>query len=144
MSMKPGARTRPFASMTRSLCSGLKFPICAMRSPTMRTLALRRAFPVPSATRALRMTIGPPFGEDSGGACAKRGRERRKNTSIAFGRGEVHLRIKFSFAATSILLSFLKELPGLGAEATGAHAIPNDHQADGDGEDERGDGVDLR
>jgi hypothetical protein len=63
---------------------------------------------------------------------------------MTFERGEVHLRIKFSFAATSMLLSVLKELPGLSAEATVANAIPNDDQADGDGEDEGGDGIDLR
>src|ERR1700730_15196188 len=144
MSMKPGARTRPFASITRSCFSGLKFPIRTMWSPTMRTLALRRGFPVPSATCALTITVGSPFGEGTGGVCAQRGTERRQNTSIAFERYEVHLRIVYSFAETSILPGFLKKLSGFGPQATGANAIPNDDQADRDGEDEGGDGVDLR
>src|SRR6266403_2953431 len=112
MSMKPGARTSPFASMTRSFFPGLKFPIRTIWSPTMRTLALRRGFPVPSAIRALTITVGSPFGEDAGGVCAQSGIEKRQNTSIAFERGEIHLRIKFSFAETSILLGFLKKAPG--------------------------------
>src|SRR5271155_2191082 len=57
MSMKPGARTRPFASMICSSLFGLKFPTVTMRSPEMRTLRSRRGAPVPSATWALMITV---------------------------------------------------------------------------------------
>src|ERR1700721_1628288 len=57
MSMKPGARARPFASMICSSLFGLKFPTVAMRAPEMRTLISRRGAPVPSATWALMMTV---------------------------------------------------------------------------------------
>src|SRR5271154_6478263 len=57
MSMKPGERTRPLASMICSSLSGLKFPTVTMRSPAMRTLRMRRGAPVPSATWALMMTV---------------------------------------------------------------------------------------
>src|SRR5580700_11455534 len=57
MSMKPGARTRPFASMICSSLVGLKFPTVTMRSPEMRTLRSRRGEPVPSATWALMITV---------------------------------------------------------------------------------------
>src|SRR6476646_12301948 len=61
MSMKPGARTRPFASMTGSSFLGLKSPTLTMRSPEMRTLTLRKGAPVPSATSPLMMTVEDVF-----------------------------------------------------------------------------------
>src|SRR5260221_3751177 len=54
--MKPGARTRPFASRMLSDFAGLKFPIFVIREPAMRRLASRRGAPVPSASCALMMT----------------------------------------------------------------------------------------
>src|SRR3984885_15550799 len=58
MSMKPGARTRPLASMTWSPGWGLRLAAMAtMRSPEMRTLRLRSGAPVPSAIWAWRMRM---------------------------------------------------------------------------------------
>ncbi len=50
VSMKPGATISPVASITRSSLRGLNLPIPAIRSPTMRTSALRPGLPVPSTT----------------------------------------------------------------------------------------------
>src|SRR5687768_1088396 len=70
MSMKPGARTRPRASMAVSFDCGSNPPIRSMRSPTMRTFAARSAAPVPSATCALTMTVLRVDGCSSGTAQA--------------------------------------------------------------------------
>src|SRR6267143_1279704 len=113
MSMKPGARTRPFASMTRSLCSGLKFPICAMRSPTMRTFVLRRDLPVPSATRALRMTVESAFGGEAGGVCAQRVCGRRQITNIALETGNDKLQITVFLCRDMRSSRVVREAPAL-------------------------------
>src|ERR1700722_2655915 len=58
MSMKPGARTRPLASMIWSPGWGLRFGAMAMMwSPEMRTMSLRTGAPVPSASWAWMMRM---------------------------------------------------------------------------------------
>src|SRR5271165_6193362 len=79
MSMKPGARTRPLASIIWSSFDGLKFPMVRMRSPEMRTLTRCRGAPVPSATWALRMTVE----DDLSCECAKtQANAKAKSTGI--------------------------------------------------------------
>src|SRR4029077_5605180 len=73
--MKPGARTRPFASRTWSDLAGLKSPILVMREPVIRRFALRRTAPVPSASWALMMTM-----ED---CCANEGSAKQNVNSMA-------------------------------------------------------------
>src|SRR6476646_10973274 len=82
MSMKPGARTRPLASMTGSSFFGLKSPTLTMRSPEMRTLTLRKGAPVPSATWPLMMTVEADFSCELAKTHAKaRAKNRRINLS---------------------------------------------------------------
>jgi hypothetical protein len=50
--MKPGARTKPFAAIVRSLAAAFKFPTSAILSPEIRTLTLRAGPPSPSSTEA--------------------------------------------------------------------------------------------
>src|SRR5712671_4360355 len=43
-----------------------------------------------------------------------------------------------------VLLESFEKFLSLGAEAAGTHTIPDDDEGDGDGEDQRGDGIDFR
>src|SRR2546425_12597735 len=60
--MKPGASVRPAASTTSSPAAGAVPPTSTIRSPAIRTFALRPADPVPSRTVALMMTDAPVAG----------------------------------------------------------------------------------
>ena len=51
MSMKPGATTRPVASMRRLARAPERSPTAAIRSPITPTSARRQGAPVPSTTR---------------------------------------------------------------------------------------------
>src|ERR1700724_147085 len=87
MSMKPGASTNPFASMTYSSCRGVNWPTLTMRSPLMRTLADFSGPPVPSATCAFTMTaLRGPEGADAGlsWGCAS---GAHTNNRLATGQG---------------------------------------------------------
>src|SRR6266550_8645685 len=42
-----------------------------------------------------------------------------------------------------VLLQSFEKFLSIGAEAAGTHAVPDDDEGDGDGKDQRGDGVDL-
>src|SRR4051794_23247795 len=59
MSMKPGGRIRFLGAITCLLGFALRSPISEMRSAVMRTLLLRRGLPVPSAMRALTISVEP-------------------------------------------------------------------------------------
>src|SRR5262245_9890433 len=52
--MKPGATTRPAASIVRVASPARPGPIAAMRSPSTATSAWYRGAPLPSITRPLR------------------------------------------------------------------------------------------
>ena len=60
--MKPGATTRPAASMRRVAVAPVEAPTAAMRSPTTQTSARNQGAPVPSTTRPPAKSRSQPAG----------------------------------------------------------------------------------
>src|SRR2546422_5223194 len=149
--MKPGASTRPCASITRSPGAGESFPTDMMRFPRMRSAPLIRGAPVPSASCALMMS------SVSGAGAARKARGIATVKSAASERMEMMRRElcmrtvprKF-WNCGPAQVSCCLHLRGLQAHDTelvvliaSAEMVPDSDKDDGDGEDESRDRVDF-
>src|SRR5580700_10778233 len=83
MSMKPGARTIPCASMTRVEGRSERFPISTMRPSRMPTSARYQGFPEPSMTCAPEMTTSKVPDCPKPGAIAKKIKASSRNARRA-------------------------------------------------------------
>src|ERR1700739_985922 len=148
MSMKPGARTRPWASRTRSPGVGEMFPTLAMRLLRMRSEPSRRGAPVPSASWALMIrTDWSPGGcawKATGVAIANESENRRRRIMprlVSTKKSFVFLGSMLLAAGSQRAQPKLAVLLALGA---GSKMGPDRDENDGDYEDKRRDGIDFR
>src|SRR5882724_1124582 len=149
--MKPGASTRPCASITRSPGAGESFPTDTMRLPRIRSAPLIIGAPKPSASCALMMSSV----SGAGAARKTRGIATVKTTAterMEMMRRELCMRTvprKFWHCgpAAGVVLPPLARLQAHYTELivliASAEMVPDSDKDDGDDEDERRDRVDF-